>query len=148
VKLPDLSDQGYRKVVHVVEKGDSLWLIGNRYGVSTSSLRRWNRKHGSSRIRPDQRIVVWLKEPTNKSLPKVAKVQPAEVRGQEVWYTVQRGDSLWEIARRFGVTVAQLSRWNQIDVRRPIRPGLRLRIYKEIQLNADLHAMSPGSIPD
>jgi len=147
-KLPDLSDQGYRKIVHVVAKGDSLWLIGNRYGVSTSSLRRWNRKHGSSRIRPGQRIVVWIKEPTLKSPPKVAKVQPAEGRGQEVWYTVRRGDSLWEIARRFGVTVAQLSRWNQIDVRRPIRPGLRLRIYREIQLNADLHAMSPGSFPD
>ena len=127
-------------------KGDSLWLIGNRYGVSTSSLRRWNRKHGSSRIRPGQRIIVWVKE---QSPPKVAKVQPAGgERGQEFWYTVQLGDSLWEIARRFDVTIAQLSRWNQIDVRRPIRPGLRLRIYREIQLNADLHAMSPESIPD
>jgi membrane-bound lytic murein transglycosylase D len=145
VKLPDLSGQGYRKVVHVVEKGDSLWLIGNRYGVSTSSLRRWNRKHGSSRIRPGQQIVVWVKE---QSPPKVAKLQPVEGRGQEIWYTVRRGDSLWEIARRFDVTVSQLSRWNQIDVRRPIRPGLRLRIYREIQLNADLHAMSPKSFPD
>jgi membrane-bound lytic murein transglycosylase D len=148
VKLPDLSDQGFRKVVHVVERGDSLWLIGKRYGVSTSSLRRWNRKYRSSRIRPGQTIVVWVKEPTTQTPPKVAKVQPAQGRGQEIWYTVQRGDSLWEIARRFGVTVAQLSRWNQIDVRRPIRPGLRLRIYKEIQLNADLHAMSPKSLPD
>jgi membrane-bound lytic murein transglycosylase D len=148
VRLPDLSEQGFRKVVHVVEKGDSLWLIGKRYGVSTSSLRRWNGKYRSSRIRPGQRIFVWVKEPTTQTPPKVAKVQPAQGQGQEIWYTVQRGDSLWEIARRFGVTVAQLSRWNQIDVRRPIRPGLRLRIYKEIQLNADLHAMSPGSLPD
>jgi len=147
-KLPDLSDQGLRKVVHVVEKGDSLWLIGKRYGVSTSSLRRWNSTYGSSRIRPGQRIVVWVKEPTTQTPPKVAKVQPLEGRAQEIWYTVQRGDSLWEIARRFDVTVAQLSRWNQIDVRRPIRPGLRLRIYKDIQLNADLHTLSPGSLPD
>jgi membrane-bound lytic murein transglycosylase D len=148
VKLPDLSGQGYRRVVHVVERGDSLWLIANRYGVSTSSLRRWNRKHGSSRIRPGQKIVLWVKDPTADTPTTTARLQPADGSGQEIWYTVQPGDSLWEIARRHGVTVSELSRWNKIDARRPIRPGLRLRIYKKIQLNADLHQVSAASLPD
>lgn len=148
VALPDLSDRGYRKVVHVVEPGDSLWLISHRYGVSVSSLRKWNRKHHSSRIRPGQKIVVWLKGPTPQNTPKVAKAPPAKGRGEEIWYTVKTGDSLWEIAREFDVTVAQLSRWNRIDTRRPIRPGLRLRIYKKIRLNADVRTLQPGSLPD
>jgi membrane-bound lytic murein transglycosylase D len=148
VKLPDLSDRGYRKVVHVVEQGDSLWLISHRYGVSISSLRKWNRKYRSSRIRPGQKIVVWLKGPTPQNPPTVAKVQPVRGQGEEIWYTVKPGDSLWEIAREFDVTVAQLSQWNQLDVRRPIRPGLRLRIYKKIRLNADLRTLPPGSLPD
>ncbi len=143
VKLPDLSDRGYRKIVHVVEPGDSLWLISHRYGVSVSSLRKWNRKHHSSRIRPGQKIVVWLKGPTPQAPPKVAKAPPAEGQGEELWYTVKPGDSLWEIAREFDVTVAQLSRWNQIDIHRPIRPGLQLRIYRKIHLNAGLRTLHP-----
>jgi membrane-bound lytic murein transglycosylase D len=148
VKLPDLSDRGYRRVVHVVEEGDSLWLIGNRYGVSVSSLRTWNRKYNSSRIRPGQKIVVWLKGPSPQHPPKVAKVEPVKGEGEEIWYTVKPGDSLWEIAREFDVTVAQLSQWNQLDVRRPIRPGLRLRIYRKVRLNADLRHLPPGSLHD
>ncbi len=150
VKLPDLSDQGYRKVVHVVEKGDSLWLIGNRYGVSLPSLRRWNRTNGTTRIRPGQKIVVWVKvkDPDAEPPPEMVKIEAAASSAQEIWYTVRPGDSLWEIARRFGVTVSDLSRWNQIDTGRPIRPGLRLRIYQDIQLNADRHVRYPESLPD
>jgi membrane-bound lytic murein transglycosylase D len=148
VALPDLSGRGYRKVVHVVEQGDSLWLIGHRYGVSVSSLRKWNRKSNSSRIRPGQKIVVWLKGPTPQNAPKMAKAPPAKGQGEEIWYTVKPGDSLWEIAREFDVTVAQLSRWNQIDIHQPIRPGLRLRIYKKILLNADLRTLHPRSLTD
>ncbi len=148
VTLPDLSGRGYRKVVHVVEPGDSLWLISDRYGVSVSSLRKWNRKSSSSRIRPGQKIVVWLKGPTPQNPPQVAKAPPGKGQGEEIWYTVKPGDSLWEIAREFDVTVAQLSDWNQIDIHRPIRPGLRLRIYRKIRLNADLRTLHPGSLPD
>jgi len=148
VKLPDLSDRGYRKVVHVVEPGDSLWLISHRYGVSVSSLRKWNRKRSSSRIRPGQKIVVWLKGPTPQNPPKIAKAPRGKGQGEEIWYTVKPGDSLWEIAREFDVTVAQLSRWNQIDIRRPIRPGLRLRIYTKIRLNANVRTLHPESLAD
>jgi membrane-bound lytic murein transglycosylase D len=148
VNLPDLSGRGYRKVVHVVEPGDSLWLISHRYGVSVSSLRKWNRKRSSSRIRPGQKIVVWLKGPTPQNPPKIAKAPPGKGQGEEIWYTVKPGDSLWEIAREFDVTVAQLSRWNQIDIRRPIRPGLRLRIYTKIRLNANVRTLHPESLAD
>ncbi len=147
-KLPDLSGRGYRKVVHVVKPGDSLWLIGRRYGVSIASLRKWNRKSRSSRIRPGQKIVVWQKEPTAKSPPRMARIQPAEGSGKMIWYTVKSGDSLWDIARKYDVTVAQLSRWNKLDIHRPIRPGLRLRIYRKIQLNAELRHLPHGSVPD
>ncbi len=149
VRLPDYSARGYRKVVHVVENGESLWLIGRRYGVSVASLRKWNRKRGSSRIYPGQEIVVWLKEPSAEKKPAPRPpVREARADQQEIWYVVQPGDTLWEIARRYGVTISQLSRWNRIDARRPIRPGLRLRIYKGIRLNAELHAASSGPLRD
>lgn len=42
---------------HRVRSGESLWTIGRRYGVSTTSLKRWNRLR-SDVIRPGQRLRV------------------------------------------------------------------------------------------
>jgi len=43
-------------------------------------------------------------------------------------YTVRRGDSLYSIAQRFGVTVDQLVAWNDISRRSTLYPGNRLTI--------------------
>ncbi len=39
---------------------------------------------------------------------------------------IRRGDSLWRIARRHGVTVKKLTRWNRISRRSTLRPGRKL----------------------
>ncbi len=142
------ADQASKKVVHVVKKGDTLWRISQRYGVSLSCLRTWNGLRNSSPIHPGQRIVVWRKEPVTKNLPIVAKAEPVQKCGNEIWYTVKRGDSLWDIARTFEVTVAQISEWNGLNSRHPIRPGLRLRICSKARLDAGLHPCPPEAHPD
>lgn len=38
-------------------------------------------------------------------------------------YTVRPGDSLWSLAERHGLTLAQLCEWNDLDPARPIHPG-------------------------
>lgn len=43
-------------------------------------------------------------------------------------YTVRNGDSLWSIARKHGVTVEQLQRWNKLTSSTTIHPGQRLSI--------------------
>jgi membrane-bound lytic murein transglycosylase D len=42
-------------------------------------------------------------------------------------YSVRRGDTLITIADRFGVSLAQLRRWNKLTGIR-VRPGSRLRV--------------------
>jgi len=44
-------------------------------------------------------------------------------------YVVKRGDNLSLIAERFGVPLSSLLIWNRIDIKDPIHPGDRLRIY-------------------
>ncbi len=47
---------------------------------------------------------------------------------REVLYTVQEGDTLTAIAERHGVSVAEIASWNRLDPKRPIRPGMRLKM--------------------
>ncbi|MEJ5359085.1 MAG: transglycosylase SLT domain-containing protein [Desulfobacterales bacterium] len=47
---------------------------------------------------------------------------------REVLYTVQEGDTLTAIADRHGVSIAEIASWNRLDPKKPIRPGMRLRI--------------------
>ncbi len=43
-------------------------------------------------------------------------------------HTVVSGDNLWSLARRYGVTVGELERWNGISNGRTLRPGERLAV--------------------
>ena len=46
-------------------------------------------------------------------------------------YAVRQGDSLYRIARRFSVGVADIRRWNRIDGSL-LRPGQRLTLYVDV----------------
>ncbi len=142
---------GFDKIIHVVKNGESLWTISSKYGVSSSSLKQWNRL-SSTRIYPGQKVVVW-KEDT--SLKKVSEARISMVTAEEqeeslpeIRYVVQPGDTLWEIAQRFRVTIAQLAKMNNLDTSRPIRPGLKIRIPKKMGLNASAADIYSGVVPD
>jgi LysM repeat protein len=62
--------------------------------------------------------------PTPISTP-TAIVVPGSNPG-EVYYTVRPGDTLWQIARRFGVTVDLFSKANGFDGRKVLREGMQL----------------------
>ncbi len=110
----------HRKVAHRVRKGDTLWGIGRRYGVTPRQIRAWNnvRKY----ITPGDRLVIWRPE-----APQVAAANPADLRRGD-FYIVQRGDTLWDIARNFRIRVNDLKKWNRIRKPANLRVGARLLI--------------------
>jgi membrane-bound lytic murein transglycosylase D len=48
-----------------------------------------------------------------------------------VIYTVRSGDTLWHIAQRFQVQVAQILSWNEMKLRQPILAGQKLMILAD-----------------
>jgi len=108
---------GGKTVVHEVRRGDSLWSVSARYGVEVKDLRRWNNLR-SNQIHPGQRLRI-------KGTSGTARSGAAT---QVVSHSVRRGETLWSIARRYGVTIGDLARWNSQSTRTPIQVGQRLRV--------------------
>ena len=109
---------------YVVKSGDTLWSISKRCGVSVSTLKESNGLRSNS-LKTGQKLFI----PDNSSSQIRASAQQAEqVKAQLVQYRVQRGDNLSAIARKFGVTVTDLKRWNSLDSSF-LKVGQRLSVY-------------------
>ena len=118
-RVPEMLDDGYvrsRQERYRVRRGDSLWTIARRFGVSTAQLCAWNGIGKDTVLRPGKVLRV----------AGGAKVSKSGRSGGT--YRVQSGDSLWTISRRFGVSTAQLCAWNGISKSTVLRPGKVLQV--------------------
>ena len=104
--------------VHVVQHGDTLSGIAERHGTTVLELTEFNRIHEGAVLQPGQEL----------SLIPVAYTN-SRIERERIRYRVKRGDSLWEISRQFGVSVASLRRWNQLSRNEPLVPGRELFVH-------------------
>ncbi|CCO23029.1 LysM peptidoglycan-binding domain-containing protein [Maridesulfovibrio hydrothermalis] len=108
-----------------VRKGDTLWDIASRYKVSVRTLKRANGMY-SSRLKIGQKLYI----PDNSARRSAKSIAKAEnIKQQTVNYRVRRGDNLSKIARRFGVRVSSLMKWNRLNSKSIIRPGDKIKVY-------------------
>jgi len=114
-------------MIYKVRHGDVLGSIAIRYGVRIEDLRKWNNIRGNT-IRTGQRLNVWAKGSKGaKSSSVIAsnKTITDKVPGSKT-YTVQSGDTLWTISRKFeGLTIERLKTLNKMSDNR-IQPGQKL----------------------
>jgi membrane-bound lytic murein transglycosylase D len=102
---------------YVVRTGDTLYDIANDYKVSVNALKQINGLR-SSRIYPGKELRIPASAPS--SVPSSTVAEPGT-------YRVKKGDTLYDIAHRFGVSVSDLRRANNLRTSR-IYPGDVLRI--------------------
>lgn len=123
------------RIVHRVRKGETLSHIAQRYRVSVRNLKRWNGI--GTRIRVGQRIVIYKngKGPSasksSSSSKKTTTSTSTSTSGGYVYYTVKKGDNLWDIANKFkGVTVNDILKINGFTKRTRIYPNQKIKIKK------------------
>lgn len=110
---------------YVVRRGDTLWSISQKFGTTVTTLKRSNGLR-SSRLKVGQKLYI----PNNSGAATKQAVKDAEkVKTQLVRYKVRRGDNLTSIARKFGVKISDLRKWNALNRKGTIYAGQRLKVY-------------------
>jgi len=99
-----------------VRSGDTLSGVASRLGVSTNDLKQWNNLRGSS-----------LKVGQNLTVGAGTSAQRLANNSDSITYRVRKGDSLSSIAKRHGVNIKDVMRWNS-DTNN-LQPGDQLTLF-------------------
>jgi LysM repeat protein len=106
---PVIPDTGAGEQIYTIQAGDSLSRIASRYGSTTAALVQRNPQIADpDLIYPGQSIVIPATLPPPGTDPDIIP----DTGAGEFLYTVQRGDTLSEIALRHGIPTANLIQRN------------------------------------
>ena len=117
-----------QKRIHIVRRGQSLWSISRDYNVNTRALAKWNGIAPIDTLRVGQKLVVWTRSDLSQSV-SINQTRPSNAL-HKLRYTVRKGDSLYLIANRFNIRVADIKRWNRVG--KYLHPGQKLKLYVDI----------------
>ena len=120
--------------VYTVKSGDVLGKIANRYHCRVSQLKDWNNLH-SDRLSIGQKLYLHAKPSYAVQNKKKAEVEREKVQdknatdGKHIYYTIQQGDNLWDIANKYeGVSVEQLQELNKDVDFKNLKLGTKIKI--------------------
>jgi membrane-bound lytic murein transglycosylase D len=138
---------------HIVQPGETLWMISQKYGIRLSALKSKNRIKKDSDLTPGMvlnlqearkkgeeisMVPINIGEPT--SGPVTIKPEPTRESSQSerpevkpnqsgtISHTVSQGETLYGISKKYGITVEDLKKWNNIGSQNIISIGQKLVI--------------------
>jgi membrane-bound lytic murein transglycosylase D len=133
--------------MYTVQSGDSLWGLARRFNMELADLQQMNGLKKKEEIKPGQKLLVAsaghqpppahaahaarvvLKTPLEPQHTKSAALK-TKSRGANQ-YTVKKGDTLWNVARRFSTTVTEIASTNRIKTNEALKPGQVLVIASQ-----------------
>jgi len=157
-KVELIADLGETET-YKIRAGDSLYTIARKYRTTVAWLRDTNDIKPGKKLRIGMRIQVPDRAAPSKkvvqaqvSKPKVkpilvkedseaAQVNPEIVNEKGVFYIVQNGDTLSEIAEQYDSTISELRKMNRLGKGSMIRAGMKLRVPKDEGLPQDVEGL-------
>ncbi len=110
-----------RITLYTVKKGDTISLLAMKFKTSPQRIKKLNGLRNLDHIKRGQK----LKIPTASG-----EINSRGPEGKWIAYIVKRGDTLWDIARKFGVLLESLISWNKVEAPSRIKAGDRIRIFQ------------------
>jgi membrane-bound lytic murein transglycosylase D len=101
IKADSLSTN--KELFYVVQKGDHLGNIAENNNVTVAQIKDWNHLTGNT-IQLGSSLQIAANEIATKT-PELKNIE----------YTVQKGDNLGNISKKFGTTIVNLKEWNHLS---------------------------------
>ncbi len=114
-----------KTATYIVRRGDNLTEIARRHGVSIDDMKDWNNL-SSGRILAGQKLKIVKESPASISTA-VASTKSTVTKVKPKYHTVQRGDTLWTISQRYGLSIDKIKAANRMKDSK-IRAGMKLLI--------------------
>ncbi len=137
--------------VYTVRAGDTMWDIARAFGTTVSALRRINYIERGSRIYVGQKLRIPStatklknKKTTYAQTDQPKKKSSGSKKSSSGTYKVRRGDTLWDIARKFGTTTDRIRSLNGLGRSSRIYPGQVLIVSADNDLNYVIHKVRRG----
>ena len=114
-----------KTTTHVVKNGESLGLIAGKYGVRENDLKKWNPdKIDGETIFAGSTLIVHEPKATKGS----SQATDSNVNKAPKYYTVQSGDTMSSIAKKFGILLNDLKKRNKDVDADKLLVGQKIRI--------------------
>ncbi|MFM4873256.1 LysM peptidoglycan-binding domain-containing protein [Aeromonas veronii] len=131
--LADLpKNERIRTRSYQVTSGDTLSRIAQNHGVSVNELKLANNLR-SNNLRRGQQLVIPTHGQISSKPSSASKPQQLASRGNsqkaKVSYKVRSGDNLWSISQAHGVSHEELAKWNGLNAKSALKPGMKLVVY-------------------
>jgi LysM repeat protein len=97
---------------HKVAEKETLFSIAKQYGVQVEDIKRWNNLTDNA-LHVGQ-ILVLRQGNTVAAAPVVPQPSTPEMKTQRTVHTVAAKETLFSIARQYGITVQQVKEWNSL----------------------------------
>ncbi len=125
-------------LVHTVAKGETLYGIARRYDVSVDALMKANEIRDATRVVAGMRLAIPGAEAPGTAAP-ATPVSPTPAPAPEAApraHTVKKGETLYGIARTYGLTVEAIAKENGLSGS-SIRVGQSLRLPPAVRVASE-----------
>jgi len=133
LSLP-LFQLGAQDTIHVLKKGETLYSLAKTYGISFADLVAANKLVDAGKVQVGQKIVIPGKV---ESLPAAADRTSSE-------HVVQKGETLYGIARKYGMGITELRTLNSLKEDSVLKVGARLVVTVPAQAKTVVAADTPN----
>ena len=125
IAIPFFADSTYK-----VEKGDTLFSISRKFQITVAELRAANNLSENDVLKAGQKLIIPEADIGTAAALSTSKTagSTASSEMKTVVYTVQKGDTLYRIARNNGLTVPELLAINNMDSSAVIKVGQKLNV--------------------
>ncbi len=129
-------------VRHRIRRGETLSVIGRKYGVSVSAIQRSNNMGRRTLIREGKTLVI--PTVTAAAYDYAPAGEQTAATGEAITYRVRRGDTLSHIARKYRTTAPAIAAASGIHVNKVLSIGQRLTVVPGVRSTVEARRLVQG----